>query len=131
MPPSFHDLAAAQYVSLMTFRRNGVGVARPVWIAGVEGKLYVVTDGTSAKMKRLRVTDRIRLAACDSLGNVRGEHADGRARTIADLGLIDLAIAALSRKYGWRFCLASFFSRLSGRIGQRAWLEITLDEITL
>jgi uncharacterized protein len=126
VPPSFHDLAAEQYVSLMTFRRNGVGVARPVWSAPVEGKLYVVTDDTSAKMKRLRVTDRIRLAACDSLGNVRGEWADGRARTIADPGLIDLAITALSRKYGWRFCLATFFSRLFGRISQRAWLEITL-----
>jgi uncharacterized protein len=126
VPPSFHDLTAAQYVSLMTFRRNGVGVARPVWIAGVEGKLYVVTDGTSAKMKRLRVTDRIRLAACDLRGQVRGEYADGRGRTIADPGLIDLAITALSRKYGWRFCLATFFSRLFGRISQRAWLEITL-----
>jgi len=124
--PSFQDLAAAQYVSLMTFRRNGVGVARPIWIAGVEGKLYVVTDGTSAKLKRLRVTDRIRLAACDLRGNVRGEWADGRARKIEDPAVVEHAITALSRKYGWRFCLATFFSRLFGRISQRAWLEITL-----
>ena len=116
------------YVSLMTFRRNGVGVARPVWIAGIDGKLYVVTDGTSAKMKHLRLTDRIRLAACDIRGKVRGEYADGRARTIDDPALIERAIEALSRKYRWRFGLATFFSRLFGRISQRAWLEITLDQ---
>ena len=126
MPPTFQELAAERYVSLMTFRRNGVGVATPIWIAPIDGKLYAVTDRRSAKMKRLRVTDRIRLAACDLRGQVRGEYADGRGRTIADPGLIDLAITALSRKYGWRFCLASFFSRLSGRISQRTWLEITL-----
>ena len=128
MPPSFEDLAAAPYVSLMTFRRNGVGVARPVWIAGLDGKLYIVTERTSAKMKRLRVTDRIRLAGCDIRGKVHGEYADGRARTIDDRALIERAIVALSRKYGWRFGLATFFSRLFGRIGERAWLEITLSE---
>jgi uncharacterized protein len=121
-------LAAAPYVSLMTFRRNGVGVATPVWIAGANAKLYVVTDGTSAKMKRLRVTDRIRLAICDIRGRVHGEYADGRSRTIDEPAMIEHATAALSRKYGWRFGLATFFSRLFGRIGQRAWLEITLDE---
>jgi PPOX class probable F420-dependent enzyme len=126
MPPTFQDLAAEQYVSLMTFRRNGLGVATPIWIAPIDGKLYAVTDRRSAKMKRLRVTDRIRLAACDVLGNVHGEWADGRSRTIEDPAIVKRAIAALSRKYGWRFCLASLFSRLSGRIGERAYLEITL-----
>src|SRR5580704_7783028 len=64
--PSFQELAAARYVSLMTFRRNGIGVPTPLWIAPHDGKLYAVTDGTSAKMKRLRATDRVRLAACDA-----------------------------------------------------------------
>jgi hypothetical protein len=126
MPPSFEDLAAASYVSLMTFRRNGVGVATPVWIAAADARLYIVTERTSAKMKRLRVTDRVRLASCDIRGWVRGEYADGRSRTIDDPILIARAIAALSRKYGWRFGLATFFSRLFGRIGERAWLEITV-----
>jgi len=128
VPPSFEDLAAAPYVSLMTFRRNGVGVATPVWIAGTAGRLYVFTDGTSAKMKRLRVTDRILLAPCDMRGKLRGEYAEGRSRTIEDPALIKCALAALSRKYGWRFGLANFFSRRFGRIGRRAYLEISVHE---
>ena len=112
----------------MTFRRNGIGVARPVWIASADGQLYVVTDRTSAKMKRLRVTDRIRLAACDIRGKVHGDYADGHARIVDDLALIERATASLSRKYRLRFRLATFLSRRSGRIARRAWLEIILDE---
>ena len=63
-------------------------------------------------------------------GKVRGEYADGRSCTIDDEALIERAFAALSRKYGWRFGLANFFSRRFGRIGRRAYLEITLDEAT-
>jgi hypothetical protein len=81
-------------------------------------------------MKRLRVTDRIRLAPCDMRGKLCGEYADGRSRTIDDPALIKRALGALSRKYGWRFSLANFFSQRLGRLGRRAYLEITLDDAT-
>ena len=123
--PSFQELAAERYVSLVTFRRNGIGVPTPIWIAPDDGKLYAVTDGTSAKMKRLRVTDRIRIAACDARGNVKGEWAEGRARRVDDLAVVARAMAALERKYGWQFAALNWFSRLVGRIGRRAYIEIT------
>ncbi len=124
--PSFQELAAERYVSLMTFRRNGNGVPTPIWIAGDNGKLYAVTDGTSAKMKRLKVTDRVRIAACDARGKVKGEWADGHARRVDDLVVIARAMAALGQKYGWQFALLNVFSRLFGRIGRRAYIEITI-----
>jgi PPOX class probable F420-dependent enzyme len=126
IPPSFQDLSTEQYVSLITFRRSGVGVATPIWIAPAEGKLYAFTDRTSAKMKRLRGTDRIQLAACNVRGMVRGELTDGRSCKIEDPAVVGRAFAALSRKYGWRFHTANFFSCLFGRIDRRAYLEITL-----
>jgi len=124
--PSFEELAAERYVSLITFRRNGNGVATPIWIAADNGKLYAFTDGTSAKMKRLRVTDRIRLAACDSRGTVSGDYADGHAQRVDDPAVVERAMAALARKYGWQLTLLNVFSRLFGRIGRRAIIEITL-----
>jgi PPOX class probable F420-dependent enzyme len=124
--PSFDQLAAERYVSLVTFRRNGKGVATPIWIAPAYGKLYAFTDGTSAKMKRLKVTDRIRIAACDARGNVRGEYADGKARRVDDPAVVDRAMAALARKYGWQLAALNLFSRLSGRIGRRAIIEVTV-----
>lgn len=124
--PSLDQLAAERYVSLVTFRRNGKGVPTPIWIARDGDKLYAFTDGTSAKMKRLKVTDRIQIAACDARGNVRGEFADGRARKLDEPAVIDRALAALTQKYGWQLSLLSVFSRLFGRIGRRAYLEISL-----
>ncbi|MDO8434149.1 MAG: PPOX class F420-dependent oxidoreductase [Candidatus Binatus sp.] len=124
--PTIDQLAAERYVSLVTFRRNGKGVPTPIWIARAGDKLYAFTDGASAKMKRLRVTDRIQIAACDARGIVRGEFADGRARKIDDPAIIRRALASLSQKYGWQMSVLSFFSRLSGRIKRRAYLEISL-----
>lgn len=122
---SFQELAAERYVSLVTFRRNGNGVPTPIWIAADAGKLYAVTDGTSAKMKRLKVTGRVRLAACDARGKVSGEWIEGHARRVDDAAVIGRAMAALQRKYGWQFTLLNLFSRLFGRIGRRAFIEVT------
>lgn len=124
--PSFQELAAQRYVSLVTFRRSGKGVATPIWVAAHDGRLYAFTDGTSAKMKRLRVTDRIRLAACDARGNVTGEYADGKAHSVDDPAVVQLAMNALARKYGWQLAALNLFSRLFGRIGRRAIIEMTV-----
>jgi uncharacterized protein len=124
--PSFQELAAEPYVSLVTFRRNGNGVPTPVWIATDDGKLYAFTDGTSAKMKRLKVTNRIQLSVCDARGKVRGEYVAGHARRVDDPAVMERAMAALARKYGWQLALLNLFSRLFGRIARRAFIEITL-----
>ncbi len=123
---SFEQFATARYVSLMTFRRKGTGVATPIWVAALDGELYAVTDGTSAKMKRLKASDRIRLALCDVRGKVQGEWTQGRARRVEDGYLIAQATSALARKYGWQFTGLQFFSRLFGRIGRRAFIQITV-----
>ena len=122
--PSFEQLSAERYVSLMTFRRNGNGVPIPIWVAPADGKLYAVTNGKSAKMKRLRNSDRVRLAACDGRGKVRGEWTEGKARRVDDPAVIDRATAALLSKYGWQVRVADFFTRVSGRAKDRAFVEI-------
>jgi PPOX class probable F420-dependent enzyme len=123
--PSLDELAAQRYVSLVTFRRNGAGVPTPVWIAGDGARLYVVTNGTSAKMKRLRNNDKVRLAACTARGKVTGEWTEARARRVDDPTSIATAEAALERKYGYQITIFRFFSRVSGRARDRAFIEIT------
>ena len=124
--PSLQDLAGERYVSLVTFRRNGNGVPTPIWVAVCDGKLYAVTNGTSVKMKRLRANDRIRLAACDARGKVRGEWAEGHGRHIDDAALIRRAQQALESKYGWQVAVLKFFSTLFGRAKHRAFIEMTI-----
>jgi hypothetical protein len=45
---------------------------------------------------------------------------------VSDPGKIERARLALLAKYGWQMRVGSLFSRLTGRINHRAWLEIQL-----
>jgi PPOX class probable F420-dependent enzyme len=120
------SLEEAQYVSLETFRKDGTGVKTPVWAAPLDGRLVIFTDGTSFKVKRLRNNAKVRLAPCDMRGNVRGEWVDGTARILGDAADAERAHAALRAKYGLMAAITDFFSRLSGRIKRRAYLEVTV-----
>ena len=119
-------LATESYISLATFRRNGAAVESPVWFAILDGKLYVVTDGTSAKVKRIRATKRVRLAACSVRGSVSGKWFDGTGRIVSEKKLVERAHDALQQKYGWQMWLLDTGSTLFGRIGRRAYLELSL-----
>jgi len=115
-----------QYISLVTFRRSGETVKTPVWFAKHGGKFYVFTAAGSGKVKRLRNDRRIRAAPCGPRGRLRGEWIEGQARRIEDPAIERAAYAALLAKYGWQMRVLNFFSRLSGRIEERAILELEL-----
>lgn len=115
------------YISLATFRRNGNVVQTPVWFALLDAKLYVVTDGISAKVKRIRATKKVRIAPCNLWGRVTGEWIDGMGRIVTEKRLIKRAHAALSNKYGWQMWLLDTVSSTFGRIGRRAYLELSVE----
>ena len=113
-----------RYVNLATFRRTGVEVRTPVWFAAVDGKIYLFTAGESGKVKRLRHSSRARVAPSDVRGRVRGVWWDVAARIVTEPRVIERAHTALRAKYGWQMWLGDFFSRLTGRLQRRAWIEI-------
>ncbi len=43
-----------KYVSLTIFNRDGTGVATPVWFVSEAGKILIVTDAESCKVRRIR-----------------------------------------------------------------------------
>jgi PPOX class probable F420-dependent enzyme len=114
------------YISLATFRRSGREVSTPVWFAARNGKLYVFSEGTAGKVKRLRNDARIRVAPCNVRGTVRGEWIEGSGRRVDEPELVERAYRALLRKYGWQMRIANFFSRLTGRFDRRAILELEI-----
>jgi len=120
------DLERHRYMSLATFRRSGAEVATPVWFAAADGRFYVFTGGESGKVKRLRHTSRARVAPSDARGRVLGAWQDASARIVTEPRSIEKGHAALRSKYGWQMRVGDLFSRLTGRINQRAWLEIQL-----
>jgi PPOX class probable F420-dependent enzyme len=120
------DLAGERYVNLETFRKDGSGVKTPVWAAGLDGKLVVLTDGTSFKVKRIRANPKIRVAPCDARGNVRGAWVDGEARILEDPAHAARAHEALKKKYGWQVWLLDVGSKIAGRYRRRAFLELAV-----
>ena len=126
MPPAGTPLDQERYISLETFKKDGTGVKTPVWAAPLDGRLVIVTDGTSYKVKRLRNNPRIKAAPCDMRGNVKGDWHDGTGRVLDSADDKARAIAALRDKYGWQIRILDFFSWLGRRMNRRAFLEVSL-----
>lgn len=120
------DPATEPYVSLATYRRNGADVKTPVWIAPAGDRYYVFSAGDAGKVKRIRVTPRVRLAACDVRGNVKSAWIEGEARVVSEPAAVAIALQALRVKYGLQMRFTDFFAKLSGRFRKRAYIEIVL-----
>ena len=116
----------APYISLRTYRRSGVAVDTPVWVAGTETTLYVFSAGEAGKVKRIRNNTTAQVAVCDMRGKLLGNWIDATAHLFDDQAEIDTALAHLSDKYGWQMWLANIGARLTGRFGRRAYIRIEL-----
>jgi PPOX class probable F420-dependent enzyme len=121
-------LERESYFNLATFRKNGKQVATPVWFATLEGKHYVFTERASGKMKRLRNSDRARVAPCDFRGRLRGDWLDATARIVDEPQRIEEAYRALRSKYGLQMVLTDVLSSFSGRIYGRAIVEVEVQD---
>ncbi|MGA4975978.1 PPOX class F420-dependent oxidoreductase [Streptomyces cinereoruber] len=98
------ELRRGRYVSLTTFRKNGTGVATPVWYAVEGSELYAWTRTDSWKVKRLRNDPRVEAAVCDMRGNI----PEGAARLTGEARLVTgeelrRVRKLLLCKYTWQF----------------------------
>lgn len=116
MPADFESLRRQKYVDLVTFRKSGVAVHTPVWFAEREGRLYVMTRGDSAKVKRIRNNARVEIAAC----TVRGRRTGPPIAAMATVALSPEPGRSLIRKKYW-------LARLPIWSRQNVYLEITPD----
>jgi PPOX class probable F420-dependent enzyme len=71
-----------KYILLTTFRKNGVGVATPVWFGEQDGKLYVMTRSDMAKTKRIGNNPQVLAAPCTIRGKVTGAEFAATARIL-------------------------------------------------
>jgi uncharacterized protein len=120
------QLADADYFSLATFRKNGNAVPTPVWFAPAGDTFYVFSAPDAGKVKRIRLTSRARVAACDVRGKLLGDWIDAKARLVSDKDEIRSAYASLHRKYRLQMLIGDFFAKLSGRFDRRQFIAVTL-----
>lgn len=119
------DLADKPFISLTTFKRDGTAVSTPVWVAGEGGRLLVLSDADTWKVKRLRRDSHVRVAPCGATGKVRGEMLEGRATILADTSRVQ---ALEARKYRLVYRVIRLFKGVSHHLRrQPAPQEVTIE----
>lgn len=94
------EIGRSKYVSLVTYRKDGTGVATPVWHAVDNGELFVVSEARAWKVKRIRNNSEAEVTVCNLRGRVEpgAPTAKGTARLLDEAGT-QTARTLLARKY--------------------------------
>lgn len=122
------ELAAGQYMSLATFKKDGTRVATPVWLTREGDHLYVITQAQTGKAKRLRNSSRVEVAPCDMRGNVTGDVAPAEAVLLDEEGTRKVK-DLVNRKYGLMarlFGLRGKLDAMRGKPVEEVGIKITL-----
>jgi PPOX class probable F420-dependent enzyme len=123
---TLEQLGAEKYVLLTTFRRDGRAVATPLWVVPDGAGLAFWTPAGTGKVKRIRNSGRVTLAACDVRGNVRGEAVEAHAR-IGDTADRRRIGEGLKRKYGLIGRLSLLGSKL--RRGEDGTIAVLVSSV--
>jgi uncharacterized protein len=100
-------------ISLETYRRNGDPVRTPVWFLEENGNLYVHTDDSTGKAKRIRRNPKVRVAPSHFRGKPKGEYIDARADLETSPEIVKKYHSKIYKKYGLQATLTRFIQRFS------------------
>jgi len=76
------EIHGQHYISLATFRKNGVAVYTPIWFAEDNNKLYLMTSSKTGKYKRIRNSPQVKIAPCTIRGKITGPEFPATARIL-------------------------------------------------
>ena len=126
-------LFPGRYLSVTSFKRDGTGVATPVWFVSDGRRLFALTDLHSAKVRRLRRDPRVLVASCRPDGKLRREPLPARAEVLTATRELERVRELLVERYRLSYRLVMLIYRLGGRLrGRRrladgAALAITVE----
>ena len=124
----FQTLHGHKYCLLITFRKSGDSVPTPVWFGlGDDGNLYVRSEASVGKVKRIRNDPRVRVAPCTVRGKPLGAPAEGRARVLA-ADESDDAERALAANYGLG---RKLYEAIAHRLSSIELIYIEIDPLTV
>lgn len=97
-PSSIGEIKNSKCISLTTFKKDGTKVSTPIWFNVIDGKIYVTTEPSAWKVKRITNNPNVEFAVCTQRGKVTGTTFAGTARILAPVELAAV-IAAKKRRY--------------------------------
>jgi PPOX class probable F420-dependent enzyme len=89
---------AGKYLSMTSYRRDGTGVATPVWFVTEDEQLLVMTAVGSGKVKRIRRNPFVTVVACSARGRLRGRPIEARAELLPSTE-VERVKRLMGRKY--------------------------------
>jgi PPOX class probable F420-dependent enzyme len=113
MTPTFAEVSKARYIMLTTFTKDGRPKPTAVGAAADGDRLLVHTEEDTWKVKRIRNTPRVTVAACDMRGRPKGEPVEAVAKVLDKAETADVQ-RAITKRYGPFGRLFDLYFKLSG-----------------
>jgi uncharacterized protein len=123
VPVAFADVSNAKYILLTTFTKDGRPKPTAIWAAPDGDRLVVITQEKSWKVKRIRNTPRVTVAACDMRGNPKTEAVEATA-AILDKARNGAVYDAIGKRYGLLGKTFNLFSKLRGGMKNNVGIEL-------
>jgi PPOX class probable F420-dependent enzyme len=112
-PEALSPFDGEKVISLETYRRNGDPVRTPVWFLEEDGILYVHTDDSTGKVKRIRRNPKVRVAPSHFRGKPKAEYIDARAELETRPETVEKYHSQIYKKYGLQATFTKFIQRFS------------------
>lgn len=112
-PRALSQFQRENVISLETYRRNGEPVRTPVWFLEENGTLYVHTDDSTGKVKRIRRNPKVRIAPSYFRGKPKAEYVEARAELETNPGTVKEYYSQIYKKYGLQGTLTKFVQSFS------------------
>lgn len=112
-------LFPGRYLSVTSFKRDGTGVATPVWFVSDGRRLFALTDLHSAKVRRIRRNPCVLVAPCRANGKLRGEPVPARAEVLTATPDLERVQKLLMERYKLSYRVVMLIYRLGRRLRGR------------
>ena len=98
---NLNNFTEAEYINLITYKRDQSSVTTPVWVAAFSNSLVVTTSLNAGKVKRVRNNGKATIYITNQNGSKKlSESLDLKATLIEDLDLKKQATDLIRKKYG-------------------------------
>lgn len=125
-------LFPGRYLSVTSFKRDGTGVATPVWFVSDGARLLALTDLHSAKVRRIRRNPRVLVASCRVGGRLRREAVSAHAEVLTADADLERVQKLLLARYTVSYRIVMLVYRLGRLIrGQQSVADGAALAITL
>jgi PPOX class probable F420-dependent enzyme len=109
-------LFPGRYLSVTSFKRDGTGVATPVWFVSDGSRLFALTELRSAKVRRVRRDPRVLVASCRADGKLRRKPVEARVEVLTTTADLERAQKLLIERYKLSYRVVMLFYRLARRL---------------